>query len=410
MLDLFREIGQTLSNNKLRTTLTGIAVAWGIFMLMVLLGMGRGVYNSFLDHVGRRGTNSVSVWGGVTTSPYQGYKEGRSIKLKEADLGVIEYDNKKYVESATANVPFRGTISTNDNYLTYNSSGVFPQEAKDRGLTMTAGRFINHIDLQERRKVIVLSEDNAKTLFPKVQDIKKVIGKNVDFNNLGFTVVGIYSTPYRFSRESYIPYSTAMMMRGNDGVLNQINVNLKNVETAEDGREAEKQIRTTLAGQHSFSKDDDSAVWIWNKFTDYLTTLEGLGVLQMAIWIIGIFTMLSGIVGVSNIMFVSVRERTHEIGIRRAIGARPKNILVQILTESVVITGLFGYIGIFLGIIATESVKYAFADSDFIHNPTVDISIAVETTVLLIIAGAMAGFFPALKALKVKPVEALRDE
>lgn len=408
MFDLFREIGQTLGNNKLRTVLTGIAVAWGIFMLMVLLGMGRGVYNSFVEHVSRGEVNSLSVWGGLTSSPYKGYKEGRRISLKETDIKVIEEENRDFVENVSARVPLSGTISTPDNYVSYGAKGVSPGYLKENGMKLVAGRFISDLDIKEKRKAIVISKENAGILFPEIKELDNIIGKRVVLNSLGFTVVGIFSA--EFDRNSYIPFSVAMMMRGNDGVLNQINVNLKNVNSVEDGEAAEKQVRATLASVHEFKQDDDSAIWIWNQFTSYLTSLTAMNVLNMVIWIIGILTMLSGIVGVSNIMFVSVRERTHEIGIRRAIGARPKNILVQILTESVVITGLFGYIGIFLGICATETIKAVFGDSDFISNPTVDISIAIETTILLIISGALAGLFPALKALKVKPVEALRDE
>lgn len=405
MLDLFLEIGQTLKNNKLRTALTGIAVAWGIFMLIVLLGMGRGVINSFNGRVNDQGTNAINVWGGRTTVPYKGYKEGRWIRLREDDLATVENENRNFVESATSSVSGSGTISTPDNYISNGYSGVYPRELKDRGYKMLSGRFINDRDLDEKRKVMVLSKENADLLFPNG---KEAVGGRVTCSGLSFTVIGVYTA--NWGRESYIPFTTAMMVQGNEGYIDRISVNLKNVETMEDGENAESQVRNTLAAVHEFDKDDSSGVWIWNKFTQHLQMSSAMNILNMTIWIIGILTMLTGIVGVSNIMFVSVKERTHEIGIRRAIGARPKNILVQILTESVSITALFGYIGIFFGILVTELLKKVFENSDAITNPTVDISIAIEVTVLLIVAGAMAGLFPALKALKVKPVEALRDE
>lgn len=405
MFDLFHEIGQTLSNNKLRTALTGLAVAWGIFMLIVLLGMGRGVINSFEDHVGGQGSNSLTIYAGTTDTPYHGYKEGRRIILKDKDLAHIESENKINVETAYAQISGGATLSTPDNYITGGYMGVYSREVKSRGLRIVKGRFINDKDLQENRKVMVLSMENAAILFP---DTTKIIGGRVVCNGLSFSVIGVYDS--EFNRRTYIPFTSAMNMKGNTGEINEINVDLKNVTTLEDGEEAEKNIKSTLASIHDFSKEDKSAVWIWNKFTGYLQMSSGMNILNMAIWIIGIFTLLSGIVGVSNIMFVSVRERTHEIGIRRAIGARPRSILTQILTESVAITAIFGYIGIFFGILVTEVMKKVFDGSDFISDPTVDISVAIEVTVLLIVAGAFAGFFPALKALKVKPVEALRDE
>ena len=187
-------------------------------------------------------------------------------------------------------------------------------------------------------------------------------------------------------------------------------VELKNVKTEEDGTKAENDIKGTLSRIHKFAPDDDGAVRIWNRFKQQLQMGAGMWILELAMWIIGLFTMLSGIIGVSNIMFVSVKERTHEIGIRRAIGAKPRNILTQILTESVAITGFFGYIGVFSGILIMEVINNLIEGTDFISNARIDISIAIKVTVVLIIAGCMAGLFPALKALKVKPVEALRDE
>lgn len=187
-------------------------------------------------------------------------------------------------------------------------------------------------------------------------------------------------------------------------------VEVDGMKTAEQGERVENDIKSTMSIQHDFAPDDGSAIWLWNRFTQHLQMTDGLDILNMAVWIIGIFTMLSGIIGVSNIMFVSVKERTHEIGVRRAIGAKPRAILSQIIMESVFITALFGYIGVVAGIGVTELLNHIFADSDFLKNPTVTVAIALQITVVLIIAGSLAGLFPALKALKVKPVEALRTE
>ncbi len=192
--------------------------------------------------------------------------------------------------------------------------------------------------------------------------------------------------------------------------LGELSVNLMNVTTEEDGKEAEKLVKNTLAKSHNFNPDDESAIWISNYFTNALTAKKGMAILDVGVWVLGILTLLTGIVGISNIMFVSVRERTHEIGIRRAIGAKPRKILIQILSEAVAITLIFGYIGIVLGTVVTQVIATVVGDDGPLENPTVSLSIAVEVTVVLVLAGALAGLFPALKALKVKPVEALRDE
>lgn len=406
MFDLILEILQTLRNNKLRTALTGFSVAWGIFMLIVLLGMSRGVFNSFNSHMGAQGANSLTVWGNQTSKAYHGYEQGRNINLRDRDMEAVNSENSSKVENVSS--VKRGTanvISTSWDYISNGYQGVDPNVIKRRGFTMHSGRFINDMDMQQRRKVMVLEKRNADVLFP---DSSKVIGGKVVCNGLSFTVIGVFNSD--FERTSYIPFTTAMMMAGNDGKVGQLEVDLKDITTMEEGEQVEADVRHTLAQVHDFDPEDQSAVWIWNRFTQHLQMGTGLLILDLAIWIIGLFTMLSGIVGVSNIMFVSVRERTHEIGIRRAIGAKPRNIITQIMAESVAITALFGYIGIFFGILVTEVLKFAFQNTEGIKDPTVDISIAIEVTLVLILAGALAGLFPALKALKVKPVEALRTE
>ena len=207
-----------------------------------------------------------------------------------------------------------------------------------------------------------------------------------------------------------VPYTAYKAVTGNTDEAYELDVTVEGLETEADGKAAEKSIRTTLAQRHEFHPDDPNAVWVWNSFTSYLTNKAANRYLELAVWVIGIFTLLTGIVGVSNIMFVSVRERTHEIGIRRAIGAKPRSVLAQILAESVAVTAIFGYIGIVAGTFVLQIIASVIGDVDGFRNPTVDISIAVKVTVALIVAGAVAGLFPALKAIKVKPVEALRDE
>jgi len=406
MFDLFREIGQNLRNNKLRTALTGFAVSWGIFMLIILLGMSRGVYNNFSSFASADNSNTMSVWGGWTSKAHKGYKEGRSIRLMEHDLDKIKRSDRHRISASQGSIVLdSANISTSTDYITDGVYGRYPDEVRYAKLNMIYGRFINQPDIEAKRKVIVLSRQNAKILFG---DESKAVGQYITAMSLAWQVIGIYD--HDWEKGSYIPYTTAMMLNGNDGKLSEIIVRIQNVKDTDDGDEVEQSVRKAIASSHDFAPDDRSAVHIWNRFNNYLANMKATDILNIAIWIIGLLTMLSGIVGVSNIMFVSVRERTHEIGIRRAIGAKPRNILIQIVTESVCITTLFGYIGIVAGTLVTGIVAKLTENTDFLKDPTVNISIALQVTVVLIIAGALAGLFPAIKATKVKPVEALRDE
>ncbi len=408
MIDLANEIWQTMRNNKLRTALTGVAVAWGIFMLIVLLGMSQGVINAFDANVGKQGANSVNIFGGLTTEPYHGYKMGRDIQLKGDDMEVLKAHGGDKVKNVTASISGPSvTMATDRDYATGYYEGVFPSELSSRGNELICGRFINDIDIRDQRKVIVLSRSMAESLYAEPE---KAVGQSLKVGDLMFQVVGVFDS--RHSRSVYIPYTTAKALAGNDGNVDVLMVELQNVTTMEDGTAAEENLRRTLSAVHEFDPDDSGAIWVWNQFNQRLSMTTGMNILHIAVWVIGIFTLLSGIIGVSNIMFVSVKERTHEIGIRRAIGARPRSILTQIILESVSITTLFGYIGIILGTGITAILAKLIGnhpDRGFL-NPGVNLSIALEVTLVLIIAGALAGLFPALKALKVKPVEALRDE
>lgn len=406
MFDLLHEIAQTLRNNRLRTMLTGISVAWGIFMLIVLLGAARGVKNNFDENLGSAMNNTISVWSGRTTKPYKGYEDGRWIRLKERDGAALQSDYPDIVEAVA---PFASAdtakISTARDVLTDGFQAVYPSAEQSDDIEILLGRFINEPDIQQGRRVMVLHRDNAALLFGKAED---ALGKTVNSMGLAWTVVGIYNDRWR--KQSYAPYSAYKAVTGNDDQAYQLDITIKGLETEEDAREAEEKVRSTLAREHHFDPTDRNAVWTWNRFASYLQGLVANRILTAAVWIIGLLTLLTGIVGVSNIMFVSVRERTHEIGVRRAIGAKPRAILTQILAESVGITALFGYMGVFAGMIVLQIVNHFTADMEGFSNPTVDITMAVEVTIALIVAGAAAGLFPAIKALKVKPVEALRDE
>ncbi len=406
MFDLVREIGQTLRNNRLRTVLTGISVSWGIFMLIVLLGASRGVTNYFEHAMSSQSNNVISFWSGVTSMPYKGYKDGRYIGLKSSDIDAILHDNPGKVSNVIAFASVdTAKISTSLDVLTNGFEAVYPGAQATNGIEMSHGRFINERDIADARRVIVLAAKNARLLFGSDS---LAVGKTVQSLGLAWTVAGVYD--HRWRSQSMVPYTAYKAVTGNTDEAYELDVTVEGLETEADGKAAEKSIRTTLAQRHEFHPDDPNAVWVWNSFTSYLTNKAANRYLELAVWVIGIFTLLTGIVGVSNIMFVSVRERTHEIGIRRAIGAKPRSVLAQILAESVAVTAIFGYIGIVAGTFVLQIIASVIGDVEGFRNPTVDMSIAVKVTVALIVAGAVAGLFPALKAIKVKPVEALRDE
>lgn len=406
MFDLLHEISQTLRCNKLRTILTGIAVSWGIFMLIVLLGMSRGVSNSFNDSFMSTGTDQIMVHGGMTSKPHAGYKEGRRIKLKDPDVDKLMKENPDHIAMVSSTLSNDSAVISTSRDYTSGYTGATPDELAGNNLEMRSGRFINNADLREVRKVAVLPVKVARALLGP--DSTAYVGSRVDISGLSFLVIGTYHHDFR--ENVFIPFTTAKKLNGDSPDINQLKVTIKNVSTQADGDNVEQDIRQTLSTSHDFAPDDRSALWIWNRFTQFLSMSSVMGIMDMMVWIIGLLTMISGIVGVSNIMFVSVRERTHEIGIRRAIGAKPRSILTQIIAESIIITALFGYIGIFLGEVVCGILGYVFRNAEAISNPGVDISIAIQVTVVLIIAGSLAGLFPALKALKIKPVEALRDE
>lgn len=406
MLDLFNEIWQTMRTNKVRTALTGVAVTWGIFMLIVLLGMAKGVLMAFQSSPMASSPNTIEVWPGRTSMPYQGYKEGRQIDLLTRNLGELEHENSEHVKEATGRI-WRGSvvIRSDNDYLSENCNGVYPSRAEQQSLKIIRGRFINDLDMKEQRKTIVLEKKKAAVLFP---DTLNDIGNKVDVAGLAYTLVGVYE--HEWQSEAYVPFTTSVAHMGYSDKLNQITIETQGVTDAEQSQQLEKDIKATIARHNSFHPDDSSGVFIWNRYENYLSMLQGMSLLNIMMWVIGVLTLLTGVVGVSNIMFVSVRERTHEIGVRRAIGAKPRSILWQVILESVVLTTLFGYLGIIFGTVVNNLLGRVFEDGQFLRDPHVDLGVALAVTGVLIVAGALAGIFPARRALKIKPVEALRTE
>lgn len=419
MIDLWQEIYGTIKRNKLRTFLTGFAVAWGIFMLIVLLGAGNGLIHAFEQNSSERALNSIRIFPGWTTKSYDGLKEGRNIQLDNKDLSATEKLFPDNVISAGATVRQSNVnINFGQEYVNISLLGVHPNYTEVETVKTAGGRFINQNDLKDRRKIIILHKKTADILFGKSHT--QPIGQFVNANGVAYQVVGLYDDQGdRDANEAYIPFSTLQTIYGKGDKLSNIIFTTKNLSSMESNEAFEKSYRKALASNHRFDPEDESAIWVWNRFTNYLQAQNAMGVLRTAIWVIGIFTLLSGIVGVSNIMLITVKERTREFGIRKALGAKPFSILWLIIVESVTITTLFGYIGMVAGIGVTEWMNTAFGNQTMdaglfqqtmFSNPTVDLSIAIQATLTLIIAGTLAGFFPAKKAVSISPIEALRAD
>lgn len=406
MTDLIREIAQTLGHNKLRMALTGFAVAWGIFMLIVLLSLANGIVNAFEDEMMNRDSNLLTVWGGQTDRAWRGLKDGRVITLEERDMTAIGKDRETPAILVTATISNDSvTFTAGEETITGGYDGVAPEARFYDDIKLSAGRFINSLDMKLKRRALVIEHDNAVKVFGSDS---AAIGRTMTGMGLAWTVVGVYD--HRRRTGNFVPFATASALAGNTGDVQNINVEIAGITTQQEGVAAEQALRNVLARRHEFDPDDENAVWIWNRFNNRLDSVSVMNLLVGAMWTIGILTLISGIVGVSNIMFVSVRERTHEIGIRRALGARPRNILTQVVLESVAVTTLFGYIGIVAGTIVMGALSAVVGDMEMMKNPSVDLATAFQVTAVLIVAGALAGLFPAIKATKVRPVEALRDE
>lgn len=419
MRELIKEIWSTSKRNKLRTSLTGFAVAWGIFMLIFLLGAGNGLINAQLQQSTRFLANSMRVFPGETSKAYKGLKEGRSITLNDRDILISNQTYGQYVDDVGGRLEqYNVNINYGDNYVASQSLvGVAPTHPKIDKTELIAGRFINEIDMKDQRKNVVLSRSQAKEL---CKDYRSLVGKNVKISNLNFQVVGIYKDDEsRNNTEAFIAYSTIKTIYAKGDDAGSLEFTIKNLKTQEDNEQLEKNYRASINNNHQAAPDDDRTIWLWNRYMDNIQMNQGIAIMQTALWIVGLFTLLSGIVGVSNIMLITVKERTREFGVRKAIGAKPWSILKLIITESIIITSFFGYIGMVCGVAANEimdaTIGHTTVDTGLFKaamfvNPTVGLGTCIGATIAIVIAGTIAGLIPAIKAARIRPIEALRAE
>lgn len=415
MFDTVLEIIGTLRRNKMRTALTGFAVSWGIFILIVLLGAGNGLMNGFKKSSENTSFNMVRVQPGWTSIEYEGLKEGRAIRFYERDLAFLKDHYPDNIEEIGGEIyGGRGIISRGQYYTNTYLQGVSPLAMRMHGVRLQEGRFLNVTDVNDHRKVAIISSAMVEILYPNGEN---PIGTFLQFDKIMWQVVGVYKSERSTNNEPlYVPFDTYLSIYPRileDRGLQMV-MSIKNLETQEDNDIFEANIRRDLGKIHRFDKDDYDAMWIRNRMKQYLQMSQGSDILNNAIWVIGILTLLGGVVGVSNIMLITVKERTKEFGIRKALGAKPRQILSLIIFESITITTLFGYIGMFCGIALTEVASAVLEkqnegmDHVAFADPTVEIATALAATITLIVAGTLAGFIPAQKATKVKPVEAMR--
>lgn len=416
--DSFREITSTIKKNKLRTFLTGFSISWGIFMLVILLSAGNGLKNGITSVMSRRAKNTISVWPGSTAIPYKGLPVDREIKFDEKDYDLVR-NKLPEVEYASASVRQTGNISYNKNYGSWTMDGVHPDAKYINNIELVPGkgRFINSLDLEKRRKVIVINTEMEDILF-KGED---PIGKYILAQNIPYQVIGVYKDETgRSNIPAYIPFSTAQSLYSNNYGFGRLDFTVKGLNTMDQNTAFIKKYREKMGAIHKFDPEDTSAIGIWNTAENAVQAESIFRVITYFLIVVGIASLMAGVVGVGNIMLITVKERTREFGIRKAIGATPFSVLKLVLLEATMITTIFGYIGMLLGIALSELANYsleiiASEDSEsrlaqIIKDPTVDLNIALFATLILIIAGVIAGYIPAKKAVKISPIEAMRAE
>ncbi len=415
-VDVWQEIFSTIKKNKLRTFLTGFSVAWGIFMLMILLGSGNGLQNGVKEEFSSNSINIMWMWTGDTSIPFEGMKEGRTIKFNNGDYSYLK-EKGENIENVSSRYYLPGTIiyTYKNEYGSFETSSCHPSLLGMEKVNIVSGRFINDLDLNDFRKVIVIGDNIKKALF-KEED---PIGKYVKLNNVPFKVIGLTFDKDRHSeRTAYIPVSTAQRIFNGADRVHTFAVTTKMVSTAEEAEAITDKVREGLAARHKFDPKDKKAMGSFNMLAQYIRTMKIFQAIKIFVWIIGIGTLIAGIVGVSNIMLILVKERTREIGIRKALGASPASVITLVLLESVLITTVAGYAGLLLGVGIMEGINYGLeqalatggGEGIFFRNPTVDFTTAITSMIILVVSGALAGYLPARKAANVKPIEALRDE
>jgi putative ABC transport system permease protein len=376
--------------------------------------------NALLAGSQRISVNSMMIGGGYTSKAYGGLQSGRPIELEAKDAELVMRAFPKIVENITATISLSQEVVYQDNSISVQIQACYPEYMANEGLKLQYGRFINRKDLEERRKVVVITDQMAEIFTGSGSRVSSMLGRMVTCGGINFMVIGILKSDMSsYTRNVYAPFTSVSTIFNRGKYVDELTFTFHGLETEEENEIFEQKLRAIINTAHKAAPDDNRAIWIWNRFTQSLQMAKGTDIISTALWIIGLLTLLSGIVGVSNIMLITVKERTREFGVRKAIGASPWNITRLILAESITITAFFGYVGMFFGLVACEILDMTLGRSSLsvlgqeisvFVNPTVGVDAALGATIVLIISGAIAGLFPAMNAAKVRPIEALRAE
>jgi len=411
-LERWQEIFETLNKNRLRTLLTALSVSSGIFILVILLGISAGIQKGVESQFEEDATNRISIWTGTTTKEFKGLNPGRYIQLKNADYNLLANTYDDYLEYRSPIFPiWGGSVNFKTQSGNYRIEGVYPDQQFIENETLVSGRFLNLSDVETASKVAIIGHQVQKDLFKSAP----AIGTTIEIQGINFLVVGVYSDPGGAREENriFIPLTAAQKVFNGQDKLRSIAYTVK---MSDDFDQAvalsglvSNRMDQDLRQRHNVAPDDRSAVRVNNTLEEAKKIYSLIATIRGVFWFVGIGTIIAGIVGVSNIMLIVVKERTKEIGIRKALGALPWSIIAMILQEAIFVTSLAGFVGLFLGVGLLELIS-PMVDSDFIKHPQVDFNTAMTTVLLLIVAGALAGFVPARRAANIKPIIALRDE
>jgi putative ABC transport system permease protein len=405
-VDGFREVLDVLGRNKLRTGLTGLSVGWGIFMLVLLLAAGNGLQHGVEYDFRDDATNSIWIRQGKTSLAYRGHSPGRPVNLEEADIDALRREIGG-VEHMSGRYYVRGVlpVSRGNASATFDVRGCHPDHQYLERTIMVAGRFVNELDISGRRKVAVIGPSVKVALFGDTDPLGEVL----NIRGVNYTVVGVFEDQGGEGelRRIYIPISTAQLVYHGGTRVHQIMFTTGAASLEESDAMAQRS-REVLSERHDISPLDRRALQVNNHQVQFRKLMEIFTWIRAFVWLVGVGTLFAGIVGVSNIMIISVQERTLEIGIRKAIGATPGSIIRMIVGEALLITAVAGYVGLTSGVLCVELARRYLADNQYLRNPTVDVRVAVLATLLLVVAGALAGILPARKAAQVRPVVAMR--
>lgn len=407
-LDALGEIAQTLRTHKTRTALAVLTVAWGVFMLVLLLGAGRGLQNGVELQFKDDAINSIRVYQGRTTIAYGGQPRGRPVRFENADVDRIR-DQVPSIDKSTARYYPGGDLSVTygGRQASFDVRAVHPDHLYLEKTVITEGRYINELDLQEKRKVCVIGRQVVANLFAD----KQAVGERLLINDIPYQVVGVFSDAGGRSEEEtiYLPITTAQLVYGGQSRVHQILYTVGDA-TYGESKASENRTRELLAERYNFSVDDRRAVRIYNNLDEYKKITDLFYWVRIFVAVVGAGTVLTGILAVSNIMVISVAERRREIGIRKALGATPSSITRLVVSESLIITAVAGYLGLLASLGLLELLKSTIAENEYMYQPDVNTSVVVAVTVLVIFAGTLAGYLPARKAASINPVEALASE